>query len=42
MTTCVRMEVSVRRLADFGAKKAAKKEKVDESFSWIFGRKVTI
>ena len=36
------MEVPTRRLADFGAAKAKKKEKVDESFSWIFGRKVTI
>lgn len=32
----------IRRLADFAAAKAKKKESVDESFSWIFGRKVAI
>lgn len=32
----------IRRLADFGAAKAKKKERVDESFSWIFGRKVSV
>ena len=32
----------VRRLAEFAAAKAKKKEPVNESFSWIFGRKVTV
>lgn len=32
----------IRRLADFAAAKAKKKEPIEESFSWIFGRKVTI
>jgi acyl-[acyl-carrier-protein] desaturase len=32
----------IRRLADFGAAKAKKKERVDESFSWIFDRKVSV
>ena len=32
----------IRRLADFAAAKAKKKEPVQESFSWIFGRQVTI
>mgnify|MGYP002173289753 CR=1 FL=1 len=32
----------IRRLADFGAAKAKKKERVQESFSWIFGRSVSV
>eukprot|EP00982_Pelagococcus_subviridis_P009172 30906-Pelagococcus_subviridis.AAC.4 len=32
----------IRRLAEFAAAKAKKKEPVNESFSWIFGRKVTV
>ena len=30
----------IRRLTEFAAKKAAKKESVKESFSWIFGREI--
>ena len=30
----------IRKLAEFGARKSAKKEPVAESFSWIFGRSV--
>ena len=32
----------IRRLADFAAAKAKKKEAQEEAFSWIFGRKVPI
>ena len=32
----------IRRLADFAAAKAKKKEAQEEAFSWIFGRKVSI
>jgi len=32
----------IRRLAEFAAAKAKKKEPVHESFSWIFGRRVTV